>query len=104
MSTASMPMPGSLESRPHRPASFPPPRLFYWSVLRELWEYRSIYLAPLAAAAIALLGFLISLAGLPNKMRALLALHGSQQLDAVLQPFAFGAYLIMGAAFLVTIF
>ena len=27
-------------------------RPFYWSVRRELWENRSIYIAPLAAAAV----------------------------------------------------
>ena len=37
------------------------PRPFYWSVRRELWENRSIYVAPLAVAAVVLLGFAISL-------------------------------------------
>ena len=32
----------------------------YWSVRRELWENRSLYLAPLAVAAVFLFGFLIS--------------------------------------------
>ena len=35
-------------------------RPLYWSVRRELWENRSIYIAPLAAAGVLLLGFLIS--------------------------------------------
>jgi len=40
----------------------------YWSVLRELWENRSIYLAPLAVAAVALFGFsLSSIAGIWEK-------------------------------------
>lgn len=34
---------------------------FFWSVRRELWENRSIYIAPLAVAAVALLGFLINI-------------------------------------------
>ena len=33
---------------------------FYWSVRRELWENRSLYIAPLAVAAVALLAFFIS--------------------------------------------
>lgn len=33
---------------------------FLWCVRRELWEYRSLYLAPLIVAAIALAGFMIS--------------------------------------------
>jgi ABC-2 type transport system permease protein len=53
-------------------------RPFYWSVRRELWEYRSIYLAPLAVAGLSLLGFLIATAG-----RAL-SLHDLTQRLAVL--------------------
>jgi ABC-2 type transport system permease protein len=37
-----------------------PPRPLYWSIRRELWEYRSIYIAPLAVAGIALLAFCLS--------------------------------------------
>ena len=39
----------------------PPPRPLYWSLRRELWENRSVYLAPLGATALSLLGFLVSL-------------------------------------------
>ena len=34
-------------------------RPFYWSVRRELWENRSLYVVPLAVAALVLLGFLL---------------------------------------------
>ena len=33
----------------YRPASTRP---FYWSVLRELWENRSIYVAPIVVAIV----------------------------------------------------
>ncbi len=47
---------------------------FYWSVRRELWEYRSIYLAPLAVAGVYLFAFLISsMIRLPGEMRAAIA-------------------------------
>jgi ABC-2 type transport system permease protein len=40
----------------------------YWSVRRELWENRSIYLAPLAVAGVALFGFSLgSIAGIWEK-------------------------------------
>ena len=45
------------------PAAMSPARPLYWSIRRELWEYRSIYIAPLAVAAVALLGFLIATMG-----------------------------------------
>jgi ABC-2 type transport system permease protein len=47
------------------PATAIPTRPLYWSVRRELWENRSIYLAPLIVAGIAIVGFMISAIGLP---------------------------------------
>ena len=42
--------------------------MFYWSVLRELWEYRSIYIAPLIVAGVVLFASLLSmLAGIWEK-------------------------------------
>ncbi len=34
-------------------------RLYYWSVRREIWENRSIYIAPLAVGALVVFGFLL---------------------------------------------
>jgi ABC-2 type transport system permease protein len=62
---------------------------FYWSVRRELWEYRSIYIAPLAVAAVTLFGYVIAL-----MIRGVV----------LLQPFSFAASMIMMAAFIVSIF
>ena len=45
-------------------------RPFYWSVRREFWENRSIYIAPLIVAVVVLFGFLISTVGLPERRRA----------------------------------
>lgn len=39
----------------------PPTRPFYWSVRRELWEHRSLYIAPLAAGGVIILGFLVAM-------------------------------------------
>jgi len=62
---------------------------FYWSVRRELWEYRSIYIAPLAVAVVTLFGYVIAL-----MIRGVV----------LLQPFSFAAGVIMMAAFIVSIF
>src|SRR5579864_2783563 len=40
--------------------TLPPKHPFLWSVRRELWENRSIYLAPLAVSGLIILGSLIS--------------------------------------------
>ena len=55
------------------PRSLPWTRVFAWSVRRELWEYRSIYEAPLAVSVVVLIGLLGSTIGLPHRRAALLA-------------------------------
>jgi ABC-2 type transport system permease protein len=48
-----------------RPAAAPT-RPFYWSVRRELWEHRSVYIAPAIAAGVVLFGFALSVVHLPH--------------------------------------
>jgi ABC-2 type transport system permease protein len=94
----------SADSQRFAPADISAGRRMYWSVRRELWESRSIYLAPLAVAALFLVGFLISTIHLPGKMRAALALDPVQQRELIEQPYNFAALLIMGATFIVAVF
>ena len=82
----------------------PAVRRFSWSVRRELWEYRSVYLAPAAVGAIVLAGFFISLASLPDRMRAARSLAPEQLRAAVEQPYLFAAILLMGADMIVAVF
>ncbi len=86
------------------PAVIPATRPMYWSIRRELWENRSIYVAPLAASVVFMVGFLISTVRLPRKMRAASALSPIQLREFVQQPYTFAALLIMGVAFIVAIF
>jgi ABC-2 type transport system permease protein len=44
-----------------------PVRPFFWSVRRELWENQSIWIAPLAVAALVILGSLVAVAGSHGK-------------------------------------
>src|SRR2546428_509189 len=105
MNTQSNAIPESpLESQVIAPAVISATRRMYWSVRRELWESRSIYIAPLAVAAVILFGFLISTIGLPHKMRALSALDPMQQHELIEQPYSFAALLIMGTTFIVGVF
>lgn len=78
---------------------------FCWSVRRELWENRLIYIAPLAAAVIFLIALLINLITVRHRM------HGSTwaiNLGDLQKPFALphelSAALIMGIALVVGIF
>jgi ABC-2 type transport system permease protein len=94
MSTPSNTVPGTpLESQVTAPAVITASRSMYWAVRRELWEYRSIYIAPLAAGALFLLAFSIALMLSPA--------HRHGPLDI---PYEFAAALIMGTAFIVGIF
>jgi ABC-2 type transport system permease protein len=100
MNTSSNVMPeSSVESQAVATAHIPATRRLYWSIRRELWEHRSIYVAPLAAAAVFLFGFLIAL---PHHMRAVKTLDQAHKvLDT---PYELAAGLIMGTAFIVGIF
>jgi len=73
----------------------------YWSVLRELWENRSIFIAPLAVAAFVLFGFLISAVRVPAKMRAVWALDPAKQLGSVAMPYNVAAGFLIVTAFIV---
>jgi ABC-2 type transport system permease protein len=94
-----------LESQAIAPAVISPARRMYWSVRRELWEYRSIYVAPLAVAAVFLFGFLIGIITLPgHRMRAVLALAPAQQREAIAMPYNIAAGLIMASTFIVGLY
>jgi ABC-2 type transport system permease protein len=69
-----------------------------------LWESRSIYLAPLAAGALFLFGFVISTIRLPATGRGLSALDPARQRDAVAVPYDIAAGLMMGITFVVGVF
>jgi len=79
-------------------------RLFYWLVRRELWEHRSIYIAPLAAGGVVLFGFLISLMHLPGRMRAILAIDSMAQREAIELHYMMVAGFLMLTAMLVGAF
>ena|SRR5579864_4451568 len=98
MNTQSNATPEFFDSQGITPSVLPRTRSMYWSVRRELWEYRSIYLAPLALAGLALVGFLIATIG-----RAMSSNLG-QRLTVLEQPYTFAATMIMGAAFVVGLF
>ncbi|MDQ3279997.1 MAG: ABC transporter permease [Acidobacteriota bacterium] len=79
-------------------------RPFYWSVRRELWENRSIYVAPLIVAVIAIFGFSVTAFRLPERRRALLLLDPATQRARIAQPYDIVAMMFIAAAFLVGIF
>ena len=79
-------------------------RRLYWSVRREFWESRSLYIAPLAVAAVLLFGLSLSMIGLPHRRRAVLMLDEAQQRAAIEKPYAIAAGMILATAFIVGFF
>jgi ABC-2 type transport system permease protein len=78
-------------------------RPFFWSVRRELWENRSIYVAPLIVACVELFGFLISTVGLPER-RALVLRHPETARAAIEAPYDIAAIMLILTAFVVGLF
>jgi ABC-2 type transport system permease protein len=105
MNTSSSGMPDfPLEARAVSPAVVSPTRPLYWSVRRELWENRSIYIAPLAAGALYVVGLLISLIHLPRDVREIAMMEPAQQSTMLSHYYAHAGMLLVLTGFLVGIF
>ena len=79
-------------------------RPMYWSLRRELWENRSITIAPLVVVAVLLFGFSISAIGMPQRRHAVLALNPVQQRAAMELPYNMAAAMLILTAFIVGFF
>jgi ABC-2 type transport system permease protein len=86
------------------PPAIPATRRLYWLLRRELWESRSVYLAPLAVAGLTLLGGLIGALQSPAKLRAAAALAPAQRHEAIAEPYLMVGMLLMATTFVVSIF
>src|SRR5436309_4468403 len=79
-------------------------RQFYWSVKRELWENRSIYVAPSIVAAIILFGSFVGSFHLPERRYNALLLDPARQKAAVELPYDIAAMMLIFTAFIVGVF
>lgn len=80
-------------------------RPFYWSVRRELWENRSLYLAPLIVAGVIVIGFMFSAVGLAERRQAVLLLNDPLKArTAIEMPYSMAAMMIMFTTFIVAVF
>lgn len=92
------------DSRGVAPAPMSETRPVYWSVRRELWENRSIYLAPLIVAGVVIFASLINTLGMPKRMRTVSELEPAKQHAAVVSPYSMAPAPIMLTTFLVGMF
>jgi len=79
-------------------------RPFYWSVKRELWENKSIYIAPAIVAGVILLGALISAGHLPGRRRNAMVLDEMHRRAAIELPYNIAAVMLIVTAFIVGFF
>ena len=77
---------------------------FYWSVWRELWENRSIYVAPSIVAAIILFGSFVASFHLPERRQNALLLDPERQRAAIELPYDIVAMMLIFTAFIVGVF
>jgi ABC-2 type transport system permease protein len=105
MNTPSNAVPDSpLDLQPNAPAVVSATRPVYWSIRREFWENRYLYIAPLAVSAVFLFGFLINSIHSPGQLRDLVALDSAHQHEHISGPFDISAALLMGTAILLSVF
>ena len=86
------------------PAVMTETRPLYWSVRRELWENRSIYVAPVVVASVFLFGFVLSTIGMPGRRRALLLLGSAQQRASIAKPYDAAATTLIVIAMIIGVF
>jgi len=79
-------------------------RPLHWSVWRELWENRSIYIAPLAVAVVVLFGFMISTYGMPERRRGVLLMDPAKQRALISEPYDAAAMMLIFTVFIVGVF
>ena len=103
MSIAS-PSANVMDGQAGRKTAQPPRNTFYWSVKRELWEHRSIFMAPLIVAGLVLCGFLIRIAHLPQIVRSAEHTNPIEQTLKIAAPFGIGTFAIVGVALIVGFF
>jgi ABC-2 type transport system permease protein len=114
MNTQSNAVPGSaITAQAIAPAAMSQTRPLYWSVRRELWENRSLYIAPVVFAAVYLVGYLISLTWMPQGMRHFWMPHSMSEMPTLApadqrielaMPYSHATMLLMLIAFIVGIF
>ena len=105
MTTPPNPVPGnSLEGQASSDAVLSATRPFYWSVRREVWENRSIYIAPVAAAGVAMLGFFAGLFSLSHSARMRGDEGSAHDFLMMVMPYGHTAWLLLIAAFVVGVF
>jgi ABC-2 type transport system permease protein len=89
---------------PTAPPVYSDTKPLYWAIRRELWENRSVYLAPLIVTAVVLFAMILSVGMLPRRIRAAGGADPVQQHRIVAKPFSLAPAPIMLVSFIVGAF
>ena len=81
-----------------------PTRPMYWSVRREIWENRAVYMAPLIVASLVLFTSMFATFMLPWRMARLATLEVAKQREILSMPYNAAAGTLIMTAFLVGFF
>src|SRR4029453_17477140 len=79
-------------------------RPLYWSMLRELWENKSLYISPTIVAGVLLVGALVSSGYLPERRRNAMLLDQVRRRAAIELPYNIVAMMLVVTAFIVGFF
>lgn len=85
------------------PNAVSPNRLMYWSVVRELWENRAVYIAPVSVACLIVFAFVITLSRLRARLDTVV-MHDIHAQQAVQIPFDVAAALLIATGFITAVF
>jgi len=96
--------PSNIVPESHVGAQAAPTRPLYWSIRREIWENRAIYIVPLVSALVFLGSFVIHTILVRQRAHGVWPANPAQQHEILAIPYEMAAALIMGTAFLVGIF
>jgi ABC-2 type transport system permease protein len=101
MNTLADTAPGAAPQAPARPlARLAPLSPIYWQMQRELWEHRSLWVAPTAVAGLALLGVLMGATHVPH-LESHVQLDSQKMAAVSVAPYAMAALAIMFVGFIV---
>lgn len=85
----------------HAATTISAPRPLFWSLRREIWENRSLTIAPLVVAAVVLFGAFIGTITLPKRVRAA---EAAKQQSVLVTPYSMSPAPIMLATFVIGLF
>ena len=94
----------ALDSESAAVAGVSPTRPFYWSLRRELWENRWIFVGQAGVAFVFFVGFLFNMARWLDNLRGLSTTDPAKYWEIVSQPYNIGAGALMGTLILMSIF